>query len=204
MEKPEIIVEQTGSISCHLKLSALQTEERPMSRCCWFINTTRKLLMASALFVLANYKGAKSSELTAVMILKNLLPALTQSWCAVGAAANSGSSFLAGHVMCHSFRSQRSAQPPYSSAYCSIVYLQCSHRASPRSLGQIYHKHWLVGRFCGLRTVAFYQVDRHNIMLHHGRRGILISGSFPILEGKTGRITWPLMHKFLMTSFPRL
>lgn len=103
-----------GFLAITLKLCALQTKERTRSRCCWFINAKRKLLMVSALFVLANYKGAKSSGLTTMIILRNSSASLSQHWNRVDvlwASANSASSFLAHSLMCHSFRSPRSVQP---------------------------------------------------------------------------------------------
>lgn len=70
--------------------------------------------MVSALFVLANFKGARSSELTTMIILRNLPTVLSQGWNrsdVLWALAKSASTFLAHNLMCHSFRSQRLAQP---------------------------------------------------------------------------------------------
>lgn len=145
-----------------LKLCALQTEERTRSRCCWFINTTRKLLMVSALFVLANYKGAKSSKLTTMIILRNpsaSLSALEQSWCAVGFSQQC-QQFLGSPSDVPQLQVTAVSTAPYSTAYSSIVYGQYSHRTSSRSLGQIHHKHCLERQACSLRTGAIYQVSR--------------------------------------------
>lgn len=51
-------------------LQLLQTKEQRRSRCCRFTITARKLLMACSLFVLVNYKEAKSSETTIIVMLR--------------------------------------------------------------------------------------------------------------------------------------
>lgn len=66
-----------------LQLWALQTNERRNNRCCWFTKITRKLLMVCTLFVLSNYKGAKSlqlADLTILTMLRSLAARGSRSW----------------------------------------------------------------------------------------------------------------------------
>lgn len=86
------------------------------------------------LFVLANYKGPKSSELTTMIMLGNLSGSVSQRWNWADARSNSGSSLLAWSLMCHSFRSQRSLQ--HHTALRTVpLSIDNAHREPP-------HGHW--------------------------------------------------------------
>lgn len=69
-----------GLLATTLQLCVLQTKEQRKSRCCWFTITARKLLMACSLFVLVNYKEAKSSESTTIVMLRVCLVSSFRVW----------------------------------------------------------------------------------------------------------------------------